>query len=418
MRKHNINRVVKNRVRDAVGDRPSYATVVAVGNNTADIRVGNVPTITRSVEVLGDPTSLSEGQTVYLQWLNKPGIIGKMPVVVAGGINTSGSHIYAGNIIPDNETIEYGSDGLRVKTHSIDFEHLNFIPALVGHEHIELRGGWQISPLGVLRNGGLTIDPAGYINIGWDDDVITIGTLDETYYIWAGGETASVATFKVSKDGMLYATAGEIAGWTLSETGFTSDDGSANIIPGDYPRITLGAASAFDSGVGIWLGKDDADDIYKLRVGDPLNDNMYWDGSALVITGLFIGGSEIGYTITNQFTINYNGDDVDAGLIINRTTGAALWFTWNGELGQINRPLKPTDLVINRLTSSEPTSTFAGLVWIDPDASTPGSFAADISIDDAGDYYTSDNVEDAFQEVGVYMQDTISEFECRQWMGL
>ncbi len=70
-------------------------------------------------------------------------------------------------------------------------------------------------------------------------------------------------------------------------------------------------------------------------------------------------------TNSDSFTINLDGTDVDAALIINRTTGGSMQLTWNGVLAQLNQPFKPVDLGINRISASEPSPTFSGMVWLD-----------------------------------------------------
>jgi hypothetical protein len=337
-----VRNLVDKTFENKLGNRPQYAIIHTVDMHSADIQIGNSRSITRNVEVIGDPTALDTGQRVFIEWRNVPGKSGVFPVVLAGtSNNSSGDIIYAGTLYPDDETIELTSEGIAVKPGSIGLEHLSFVPSIDGHSHRSLLGGWQVLADGSFYNNGIQLHPLGYINVGMNSETVRLSAIDATYRIWAGAYAAEDAPFSVDKDGAIYATSGEIAGWELTETGFSSDDGSAKIVPGDYPQITLGAATAFDTGIGIWLGKDD-DDTYKFRIGDPDNDNMYWDGSDLIITGKFIGGSDIGYTEATTFTINNDANDVTVNLVLSRSTGGDLTLAYNGSYLAINKDFIPS----------------------------------------------------------------------------
>jgi len=70
--------------------------------------------------------------------------------------------------------------------------------------------------------------------------------------------------------------------------------------------------------------------------------------------------------LTSEHLINPFGDDVDVVLRFNRTTGGQFLVVWNGDVATTNKALKPSDLGIARISDTEPTDTFPGMVWIDP----------------------------------------------------
>lgn len=66
--------------------------------------------------------------------------------------------------------------------------------------------------------------PTTYVKVGRGNDSITLHGTDATYRIWAGHVDAASAPFRVEKDGSIYATDGEIAGWTIDSTSISKND--------------------------------------------------------------------------------------------------------------------------------------------------------------------------------------------------
>lgn len=353
---------VKNAIRDLQDKKPQTAVLYAIDDPVVSIRIGGSSSLLRNVQVDGDIKTLMAGQTINLRWEAREGTAGLVPVVLAVSSDGSASVAIA-SVVVDNQTIENSDHGIRVKY--IGPEHLTFIPSLVGHTHTDLmkQAGWQLND-GVLFNGDTRIDPTGKITLGTGDDTVALSSRDDNYRLWAGNVDPELAPFSVSKVGAISASAGYIGGWDLLPTGFSADSGHAAILSGDYPAIRLGDATSLLAGVGFWLGKD-TDGTYKMRIGDPAHDNMSWDGDTLYITGMFSGGSDIGYTMADQFTINYGGDLVDAALVIYRGI-TSMYLTWNGQIAQLNQPFRPVDLLISRISAATPTTTFAGMLWLQP----------------------------------------------------
>ena len=96
----------------------------------------------------------------------------------------------------------------------------------------------------------------------------------------SGNLTASNATLS----GTITAAAGAIGGWSIGSGQISSDQA---ILNSSTPYLGLGGATAFGN-AGIWFGKD-GDGIYKMYIGDGNQQQMYWNGDRLVISGVFVG---------------------------------------------------------------------------------------------------------------------------------
>jgi len=88
-----------------------------------------------------------------------------------------------------------------------------------------------------------------------------------------------------------------VGGWTIGETKLSADSGNVNL-DSSVPALSLGAASAFGVGAGIWEGKDAG--VYKWRVGNPAGSFANWDGTTFNVTGTIHAtvGDIGGWTIT------------------------------------------------------------------------------------------------------------------------
>lgn len=69
--------------------------------------------------------------------------------------------------------------------------------------------------------------------------------------------------------------------------------------------------------------------------------------------------------VSSSFTINASADDIDQMLTLQRTTGGAAIFTWNGTQVGLNKIFKPTDLAVSRISQTEPTGAIAGQIWLE-----------------------------------------------------
>jgi hypothetical protein len=268
--KQNVEKIVDGVVKP----RPSTAIVHSLDGNKANIRIGNSSALIRSVAIIGDPGLISINSEVQIAWNNK-----ERPVILAGGAGEVVAPVNP-RVVADGETIENSNAGLRVKKHGINYEHLNFAPALQGHTHEDLftKGGWRVTDQGVIFNGKTFISPDGTITLGETPESVRLSCIDEEYRLWIGASEPGDATFRVDKLGQVTATAGLIAGWSLQETAIVADNSLAEI-NSDTPHIQLGGSS-YANGGGFWVGKDS--DVYKLKIGDT-EKFLDWDGSDLNI---------------------------------------------------------------------------------------------------------------------------------------
>ena len=79
-----------------------------------------------------------------------------------------------------------------------------------------------------------------------------------------------------------------------------------------------------------------------------------------------ISVGDIQSTNAPSFTINFQNNDIDTELRFGRTTGGTASFVWNGETVNCTQPLKPVNLGVNNISATEPTSPFAGQIWLQP----------------------------------------------------
>jgi len=298
--------------------QPTRGTIYGVDEETADIQPIGGMGLLRHLEVYGDPSNLEVGDNVILNWVDKPGTPGKVPIVMVPSIATAASSI---------DNIPLGS---------ITPEHLSF--SIEGSGDIFYEAGWRVTEDGAIFGHNTVIHPSGQIALGQEPDIVKLDSTHTTHRIWAGDQDPADAPFSVQATGAIFATSGLIAGWSLATNSFTSDSGNAGIYSGSSPYMQLGGATGFMAGpAGWWVGKD-SDTVYKMHLGDPGGDHLYWDGNELYITGTFVGDANISQTDADTFTINADDDDVDVGLIFMHPDGDAS-FTWDGADLDLDVPL-------------------------------------------------------------------------------
>lgn len=89
-----------------------------------------------------------------------------------------------------------------------------------------------------------------------------------------------------------------------------------------------------------------------------------WDGvhtfnNIVIINGPLGLGSD-------QLVLNNDGTNVDIELKFHRDIGGDFSIFWNGVIGWTTKPFRPSDLIINRISATEPVAPMAGMVWLDP----------------------------------------------------
>ena len=226
-----LHRTIKKEIERSQEEFPATGVVYAVNGNTADIRVGHSPTLMRNVRIIGNPETLMIGQEVLLHWTEQEGSYGPVPVIfITGDVSGDVSTVAAGRPPVDNRTIIYGPYGLSVKAAGIGLQHLNFIPALEGHTHLDSleRSGWQVKD-GVIFKGHTFIHPDGQISLGAEPNLLKLDSKHATYRLWVGSVDPADAKFSVSKDGAIHAALGDIGGWSIGDDEIVADGGSVGM---------------------------------------------------------------------------------------------------------------------------------------------------------------------------------------------
>jgi len=346
--------------------RSDTATIHSLDGGYANIRIGESPTLIKTVAIIGDPSLVKVGDEVPIAWL------GERPIILAGASGKSYEQSHA-SVAVDNKTIERSGEGLRVKDRGIDLRHLSFSPALSGHTHetpLE-KGGWLVTENGVIWNNRTFIGPDGTLTLGESPDIIRLSSVDATYRIWAGAVQGIHAPFSVDKYGNAHIAAGDAGGWTITAEAISADNNNAELNAAT-PYIQLGGRS-FASGSGLWVGKDN-DGNYKLVLGND-TDFLRWDANSLFISGEISVGAT-GYQSGVGFWVGKDGGVPK--LFIGDPAGDSL--SWDGSVLTVVGDVVVTDVPWSVITdvpaelhqtyyqSSEPTvGMTAGDLWIDSD---------------------------------------------------
>lgn len=252
-----IKRYIRTALKHAQVRYPEIGIVKVIDGNLVDIQVSGSPAFLRNVKVIGDPNSLSIGDEVQVVWSNRPGTPAKAPSVVVN----SGAAPIIPSIATDEVTITKSSAGLAVKNRGIGLRHLDFEPALNGHNHTDMMGlgGWQVTSDGILYNGTTYIHPDGMIVLGTGNDILYLAT-EGDYRMWAGNASPANAPYSLSKTGVVRVGAG-----------------SPNIVI-DGPNATIKSSNYSPGLVGWSIDK----------VGDAEFNNVYVRGA--LTTTVFIKG--------------------------------------------------------------------------------------------------------------------------------
>ena len=124
-----------------------------------------------------------------------------------------------------------------------------------------------------------------------------------------------------------------------------------------YPKKEVSITAGWGLTGGGDLSQDRA-----LSIDESLN--YVWLGfhtfsGGMIVEGPFALASE-------QLTINSDGSDEDVELKLHRETGGDFSIFWNGDIAWTTNAFRPSDLLINRISDTEPSNPKAGMVWIDP----------------------------------------------------
>jgi hypothetical protein len=160
---------------------------------------------------------------------------------------------------------------------------------------------WQLSSTG-LSNNNARISSTGYIELGGEatDNIIRIDANDTTNRLWIGKNSGATAPFRVTKEGVLYATGAVLSSMTI---GSTLSDGTS------LTTIRNGAASgatAAQGGNGVTLKANKT--IESIIAG----------------TGLVLKSGGTNPVIIDNSGLKMNNGTVDT-LVLDASTGSAVF---------------------------------------------------------------------------------------------
>jgi hypothetical protein len=112
---------------------------------------------------------------------------------------------------------------------------------------------------------------------------------------------------------------------------------------------------AVGEGLGISVGAD----IVSIDQAASLN----WTGNHTFSSGVTMNSW---LTVGTQLTLNNLVEDVDVELKLKRNIGGDFSLFWNGDIAWTTKIFRPFDLIINRISDTEPATMWAGMVWLDP----------------------------------------------------
>jgi hypothetical protein len=152
-------------------------------------------------------------------------------IVQLSSVDPAGNRIWAGHASPGDAPFRVKQDGS--------------LEASKG-----LIAGWEIHDdwlIGVGVGGSTYLYKDGSIALGGHvvGDLLYLSATDPDYRIWAGHPDGASAAFKVRKDGSVFATAGEVAGWELGPTTFRKLALGVGVeLDASVPRIRVGEMAA------------------------------------------------------------------------------------------------------------------------------------------------------------------------------
>jgi hypothetical protein len=197
----------------------------------------------------------------------------------AGGIASGGG----GGLILNGETV----GGFKISATSLTSgSGANFVALDSGGINPAIYVGSEtpsLAPFRVTRNGilyatGAVISGAitgGTLDIGGAD--ATSFHVDVDGNLWSGAAAYASAPFKVSSAGALTAISGALAGWTIDSTRIYT----ANAVLGSVGYVSFGPTppTTYGNNVGAWLGYSSG---AKLSLYADTNNYFQWDGAKLL----------------------------------------------------------------------------------------------------------------------------------------
>ena len=212
--------------------------------NKSTTNVGNNFWLTTGQFRVGNPTEFMywNGTNLYLTGnVNATGgkFTGNVQLAIPTGGTTSGT-LYAGANPTSGARVRLSSEGIFAynSTSTNNSTGLTF-SLQQSNGQIDARagtvGGWTLATTG-LSSSNTKIENTGVITLGDTtgtlNSIVTLSASDPTFRLWIGSQVASNAAFRVTKEGVLYATGAQISGPLVITSGST------------YDSITLASSTA------------------------------------------------------------------------------------------------------------------------------------------------------------------------------
>lgn len=197
--------------------------------NKSTTNVGNNFWLTTGQFRVGNPTEFMywNGTNLYLTGnVNATGgkFTGNVQLAIPTGGTTSGT-LYAGANPTSGARVRLSSEGIFAynSTSTNNTTGLTF-SLQQSNGQIDARagtvGGWTLATTG-LSSSNTKIENTGVITLGDTtgtlNSIVTLSASDPTFRLWVGSQTASNAAFRVTKEGVLYAT-GAVIGLAAGST--------------------------------------------------------------------------------------------------------------------------------------------------------------------------------------------------------
>lgn len=229
--------------------------------NKSTTNVGNNFWLTTGQFRVGNPTEFMywNGTNLYLTGsVNATGgkFTGNVQLAIPTGGTTSGM-LYAGANPTSGARVRFSSEGIFAynSTSTNSTTGLTF-SLQQSNGQIDARagtvGGWTLATTG-LSSSNTKIENTGVITLGDTtgtlNSIITLSASDPTFRLWIGSQTASNAAFRVTKEGVLYASGAIISGnstfsGTLSVSSALSDGGTIGDVKSTASSASTAAANA------------------------------------------------------------------------------------------------------------------------------------------------------------------------------
>ena len=239
---------------------------------------------------------------------------------------TSNASIYNGTINSSGNLTGNGfalnSTGLKVAngTNSVTIDAANGrIIANAG-----TIGGWSLTDT-LLNQNNARISSTGFIELGVSntDNIIRIDANDATYRMWIGRNSSTTAPFKVTKEGILYASGAIISGnstfsGTISVGAALSDGGTIGDVKTTAATANSTANTANSTANTAYnkavAAQDTADlKVAAANVADAINNNVTTISGAKITTGTLslnklevVGNTSYGIAIDTSGIRGYN----------------------------------------------------------------------------------------------------------------